>query len=551
MIQDFLKRMTLREKVGQVFLLAFSGTRFSEAQQLLEQRAVGAAYLSNDNLPNVAEAARTTQTLRGFAASTRLGIPLLLGADQEGAWAVMVPESCPGPGNMALGAARDPALTHEMYKVIARELRAVGLNTLFAPCADCNSNPRNSIIGMRAFGERPELVSELVAAAVQGAQAGGVVATAKHFPGHGDTSLDSHRGLPSVTRNEQTLRALDLAPFASAVRAGVGMVMTAHILFSALDSEWPATLSKRILQQLLREELGFEGVILSDSMNMGGMKKHYAPATAAVQALNAGVDLIMLAEEHYDHDPANYLKSQLALLDAVESAVNNGVLSEARLDDAVERVLTLKARFGLFDAEPTAESVAVVGSSAHRDVELAAAKGAIAILRDEHRLIPVASDRELVLVNTTLRKSYEILASTRGIGPNQTVPAFDYFAAAMRDKRVNVRVIAAEDVFCETAGALADVSSSALIIAVTENYPLPGIDFEQQSQAPVVRKLLGRFAERLIVVALRDPYELLQFPEIPTYVCAFSFRPCAAQAAAAALCGEFVLAAVSPVSLPQ
>src|SRR6185369_7850280 len=179
-VDQLIPTMTLEEKIGQLFLLAFSGDRLEEARHLMEDRFVGASYISNDNVPNATAAVKLTQTLQGYAAKTRLKIPLLLGVDQEGAWAVMVPDSSPGPGNMALGAARDPALTRAMYGVIATELMAVGLNTLFAPCGDCNSNPDNSIIGMRSFGEKAGLVGTLAAAAVRGAQEKGIVATVKH-----------------------------------------------------------------------------------------------------------------------------------------------------------------------------------------------------------------------------------------------------------------------------------------------------------------------------------------------------------------------------------
>jgi beta-N-acetylhexosaminidase len=370
-IERRLRSMTLEEKIGQLFLLAFSGHHLDEARVLMEERAVGAAYISNDNMPSAGAAVDLTRTLQGYAARTRLKIPLLLGADQEGAWSVMADDSSPGPGNMALGAARDPACTYEMYRVISRELAAVGLNALFAPCADCNSNPLNSAIGMRSFGQDPHLVGILTSEAVRATQDNGVIATAKHFPGHGDTTVDSHRGLPAVARNVHELRAIDLAPFARAVKSGVSMVMTAHIVFTALDPERPATLSPVILRGLLRDELGFQGVIVSDSMNMGAMRSNYVPEQAVVQALQAGVDLIMLAEEHYAHDAEHYLEQQCALLDGVARVVHSGGLSEERIDDAVRRILMLKERFGLFDA-PLADhsqAQAIVGCAEHREVE--------------------------------------------------------------------------------------------------------------------------------------------------------------------------------------
>lgn len=538
--------MTLDEKIGQLFLLAFSKNRLDEARVLFEDHFVGAAYISNDNVPDPQSAVTLTTQLQQYAGNTRLGLPLLVGADQEGAWGVMVPASCTGPGNMALGATANPRRVAQMYQVIGEELASVGINTLFAPCADCNSNPHNSIIGMRAFGEKPALVGALTAAAVQGAQAGGVVVAIKHFPGHGDTTLDSHRGLPTVSRTRAELFKTDLFPFQEGIRAGADMVMTAHIVFTALDPDNPATLSKTVLQDVLRGDFDFKGVVLSDSMNMGAMKRNYRPEVAVVQALLAGVDVIMLAEEHYDHNAMTYVKQQIALLDCVKHAVEDGTLPISRIDQAVERVLTLRAKHGLltkFDSGQTA--VNIVGSAGHRAIELQVSRDAVGILRDVHHLLPISDAVPLVLINTSQRISYAAFNSTRGIGPNQTTPAFDYFVAVMQQKASHIRVISAE--MFNTSDLSFD--DDALLIAVTENYPLPGMDFDQTSQPAMLHALAEQYTKRLIVVALRDPYELSDLPDIEAYLCAFSFRPSAAQAAVNVLFGEYAALGKSPVTV--
>lgn len=550
-INKLLQEMTLEEKVGQLFLLAFSKDRLDEARVLMRDRMVGAAYISNDNIPSSHAAVELTRSLQGYARETRLKIPLLLGVDQEGAWCVMSDDSVPGPGNMALGATDSSKAAEAMYSVIAKELSAVGLNALFAPCADCNTNPHNSIIGMRSFGQKPELVGKMVAAAVKSTQSQGVIATVKHFPGHGDTTLDTHRGLPTVTRDGEELRRIDLSPFASGIKAGVDVVMTAHILFPALDSENPATLSSNILIDLLRGEMGFDGVILSDSMNMGAMKKTYAPNDSAVRALQAGVDLIMLAEEHYDHDAQNYLKKQCALLDAICDAVKAGRLSQQRVDDAALRVLRLKEKYGLFDA-PLAEhdkAKSVIACEEHQRVEADVSRQAVSVMVNRKGLIPLSgNERSVILVNTTERGSYEILWKTRGIGPNPNIAAFDKFAEVFCAKRPDAVVIPAEKILSE---GLPSFDAQSVIVAVTENYPLPGLDFEQASQAKIVKMLAEKFSDRLIVVGLRDPYELMRFPEVPAYLCAFSFRPHSVVAAAEALFGEFAPQGKTPVKIPK
>ncbi len=541
-IQSTIASMTVEEKVEQLFMLAFASDQLDEARILMGEHLVGGAYISDENVPTAAAALRLCNTLQSFARSTRLGIPLLLGADQEGTWSVMTAESAMGPGNMALGATGDPESAYRMYGTIARELLAVGLNVVLGPAADCNSNPHNSIIGMRSFGEQPALVAEMTAAAVRGTQDNGVVATLKHFPGHGDTRLDSHRGLPTVHRTRDELLQIDLAPFAAGIAAGAKIVMTSHIIFSALDPVRPATLSPIILGDLLRGELGFAGLVVSDSMNMHAMKRNYEPADAVIQGFNAGVDLMMLAEEHYDHDSSQYLKNQRALIRAVIAAVRAGRIAMSRVDEAVGRILRLKTEAG-FTTQALPETD-LVGCQAHRATERELAGRAISIIRDRHGLLPLDPSAPLTLVNTTLRSAYAVLTKTRGIGPNQATPAFDVFAAAISESCENLALINAEDY------SSADQPAEGVIIAVTENYTLPGMDFDRSRQAQIVRALHDIAGERLLVLALCEPYELANFPDIGGYVCAFSFRPCAALAAADVLLRRAEATGRTPVSVP-
>ncbi len=542
-IQSILQSMTVEEKVGQMFMLAFAGDQLDEARILMRDHLVGGAYISDENVPTAAAALKLCNTLQSFARETRLSLPLLLGADQEGTWSVMTAESAMGPGNMALGATADPQQACEMYGVIARETSAVGLNVVLGPAADCNSNPHNSIIGMRSFGEKPALVAAMTAAAIRGLQENGSIGALKHFPGHGDTRLDSHRGLPTVARSRADLLRIDLHPFVAGIEAGAKIVMTSHIIFSALDPARPATLSPIILGDLLRGELGFDGLIVSDSMNMHSMKRNYDPADAVIQGFNAGVDLMMLAEEHYDHDAGQYLMNQRALIRAVIAAVEDGRISHERVDDAVTRILRLKTEAG-WTTDPLPENLDHIGGPAHRAIELDVARSAVSILRDKNALLPIDPAAPLTIVNTAERRAYDVLTKTRGIGPNQATPAFDVFAEAMRAHCERLTLIAAED-FADD-----QLPAAGPIIAVTENYTLPGMDFDGARQVSIIRALHEAAGDRLIVLALREPYQLADYTEIGAFVCAFSFRPCAAQAAADALLGQAPAPGQTPVSVP-
>ena len=328
---------------GELFLLAFSGQDPTPAIEMIKEYGLSGLYLSNDNIPNIYSALNLSKIIQKIAKNSGEKLPLLLGVDQEGTWSVMAEDSHPGPGNLALGSANDNNLTRQRYEDIAFELYQSGMNLVFSPCADVNTNPSNAIIGMRSFGTEPKNVGNHVASAVRGAKSGGVLTTLKHFPGHGDTYIDSHRDLPVVKRSKADVWEIDLTPFREGIKAGVDVVMTSHIIYKSLDPDNPATFSKIILQQILREELGFKGVIISDSMNMHALQKHYNPVDAAIEAISAGVDLIMLAEEHYDHD-GDYQKRQRFLIEGVIQAIKNGKIPEERLISALKRIRNLRKK---------------------------------------------------------------------------------------------------------------------------------------------------------------------------------------------------------------
>ena len=216
---------------GELFLLAFAGEDSKPAVEMIQEFGLSGLYLSNDNIPNLNSAKKLSQVVQAAAINRGDFLPLLLGVDQEGTWSVMAEDSHPGPGNLALGSAGDLALTQQRYQDIALELHQSGLNLVFSPCADVNTNPYNAIIGMRSFGTNPKNVGVHVAAAVKGAKSGGVLTTLKHFPGHGDTNIDSHRDLPIVRRSKDDVWEIELAPFRAGINAGVDIVMTSHILY--------------------------------------------------------------------------------------------------------------------------------------------------------------------------------------------------------------------------------------------------------------------------------------------------------------------------------
>jgi beta-N-acetylhexosaminidase len=347
-----------------------------------------------DGLGGVALFARNVESPAQVAALTaqlRAERPDVIVAIDEEAGDVTRLESRQGssrPGNLALGAIDDPRLTEAVARDLGRDLANVGITLDYAPDTDVNSNPDNPIIGVRAFGAEPELVARHSAAFVRGLQDGGVAACAKHFPGHGDTAVDSHHAVPLIDRDRAQLEAVELVPFRAAIAAGVRAVMTGHLLVPAFDPDVPATLSRRILTGLLREELAYDGLIVTDAIEMQGVRQTYGFAGATVRALAAGVDAICVGGEHADEQTA------IVLRDAIIQAVRDGALSEDRLREAAARVRSLAGWTTRMQAGARA---AAQGSMAPSRVGFEAARRAVRTTKGEGSVeLPVSAPPHVV-----------------------------------------------------------------------------------------------------------------------------------------------------------
>ena len=516
----------VRAKVGQLFMLAFSGQDKERVLPLIRDRGIGALYLSNDNLNDPKASAELLNALQDAAVHGIAHQPLLTAADQEGAWAIMVPTSASGPGNMALGGA-DPKHTKAMYAVFARELSSIGVFCDLAPDADVNSNPRNPIIGTRSFGEDATRVAAHVTAAIAGLHSGGVAATSKHFPGHGNTSSDSHAGLPHVDRSRTEIEGVDLKPFRAAVNAGVDVVMTAHIIYSALDPDHPATLSSKILKDYLRKELGFRGLVITDSFNMDAIRKNYSPPDAAVAALNAGADMIMLAEERYGDDVGDYVRSQTAMLDRVEQAVLKGEISMDRLNEAYGRVVALKAKYRIAQRVPVdpERAARTVGDARDRAVERSAARASANLVYDPRHLLPLKRGTSLYVTRLTTLDVDAMIRGMRGIGPNYSRGYLD-FVEALRSYGFAPHEFQPGE----------PVPGDAVVVTVSENYPLPGKAMDIEQQHGRLAEIRRTHAGPLVNVGLSAPYDALQVKP-DAYVSAVGSNRSNAQAAAALLAG--------------
>lgn len=395
--------MTAKELAGQMVAAGFSGTEPSPGiLELIVRRGLGGVIYFSRNIAGAAQLRGLSARLQEAAThGSPSGLPLLISIDQEGGTVARLTEAEGGtvfPGNMLLGATGSADLAYAAARATATELRAVGVNWNFAPVVDVLNNPANPVISVRSYGEDPALVARLGAAAARGYQDGGVLATAKHFPGHGDTDKDSHLLLPTIPHPRERLDQVELVPFRAVIAAGVGAIMTAHITFPAIEDRpgRPATLSRAVLTGLLRKELAFQGLIVTDCMEMQAITKHFGAAAAAVEAVKAGADMVLVSHT---------FERQVASLDAIAAAITNGEIPRWRAEEAVDHILSAKARFasgtegrgGAAGGPGSAGGAGVdplvtVGSPEHRRLAAEIAAQGVTLLANDGSLIP-AGDR--------------------------------------------------------------------------------------------------------------------------------------------------------------
>lgn len=523
-VQQLISSMTIAEKVGQLFILAFAGPDKEYALSLVKDKHIGGFYITDDNAGDLQQAKWLAQSLQAQAALRVCNAPLILAVDQEGAWGILPTQTDLGPGNLALGKVDDLSLTANIYQVFAQQMQTLGYNTLLSPCADINANPKNPIIGQRAFGEQTVRVVSHVSAAIEGIKRTQNLACAKHFPGHGDTHTDSHRDLPIVDKDLLALQAQDLAPFQAAIDAGVDLIMTSHIRYPQLDSDSPATLSRTILTDLLINEMKFDGLIITDSMNMWAMRKYYQPEQAAIKALKAGAHLIMLSEEHYENENTDYKAIQRQTIDGVIQAVESSQLDEAIIDKALNKVLRHRYQ-KLADSDFKATSA--ISDKQAREYCLQACLRSVTTLRDNNGLLPL-TDKPFYISFMANPKGYDSLVNSRGIGPNDARSAKNGILKQLRSLNKNFHHIE----YHEFDTWLEQVPTTTLpLVLVTEDYPLAGESFDTPQQVRRVLKAVAQFPENTLVLAMRSDYELEHYPHLSTYICAYSSRYLSAQQA--------------------
>jgi beta-N-acetylhexosaminidase len=508
---EVLDRLSLRDRIGQMVMAVSvaNNPEISDVRRLIAEGRVGSLIATGHRHLDAVSIAQRNNELQRLAVEAGAGVPLLIGGDFEQGLASIMPRvSTAFPQQMGIGAAGDVEAAEDAAFAIGTEARALGFHWTFAPTADVQVNPANPVIGVRAFGDTTESVAELVAAQIRGYGRARVLATPKHFPGHGAADVDSHRGLPVISESLEQVASVHLPPFESAFAAGAGAVMTAHIVFPDLDPRCPATLSPAILTGLLRDRLRFGGIVITDMMDMKAIAANWSVEEAAVLAVEAGADIVM---------PGQTTEEQVRTVEGLTQAAQSGRITAHQIERSVRRVLAAKVALGMMD-NPFVDEAAAAGARIPEHVELAGRlfQRSIVLVQNDGTLPFSAAANETTLV-----------AGVSNINPfgGPTVSHVGTAADAARHASAGpVLAWTAEgedptDAEIAEASALARTADRAIVLTYSRG-TLPA------GQATLVRSLLAT-GRPVAAVSTSTPYDIGSYPEVGAYVAcfAYSFAP--------------------------
>ncbi|MFU1794684.1 beta-N-acetylhexosaminidase [Paenibacillus azoreducens] len=530
-----ISKLSLEQKIGQMFICGFHTlVPDDQIRKLIEDYHLGGVIYFRRNIDKPQQVASLSASLQKLAADHG-NLPLWIAIDQEGGMVARIDHKQISriPGNMALGATDHPDYSYEVSKISAEELLQLGINMNFAPCLDVNNNPHNPVIGVRSFGENPDKVSEHGAAVIKAFQEKGLSAAAKHFPGHGDTNVDSHMGLATVEHDVERLQQVELKPFIKAIQQGVDVIMTAHVIFPAIEPEpIPATLSRSVLTGLLREDLAYDGIIVTDCLEMHAIAKFFGVGEGAVKAVEAGADVVLVSHT---------LSDQIEAIEAVKNAVRSGRISEKTIDAAVERILKLKQKrlTGL-----QASEVSQVFLERHEKPEVdrllkEISRKSITLVKDQGQL-PLNTAEPVLVIWPEVRSETQVDEPwTEVVTLGE---ALSKYAANVKEIRISAEP--GQEEIEETLNTAASFSQ-VVLATYTAGSTLP------EGQMSLAEKLLRQNHGKLVVASTRNPYDLNDIPEIPAYLCCYENTPYFMEALASILAGQSEAEGKLPVSLDE
>lgn len=557
-IDDTFKKMTLDDKVGQVVMsgidsmyLATDTEQFDQLIEKIKTLKLGGfvVFGGSERAPSVLlNNTYGTVTLgQPLAAASTLNrlqtastIPLLAAADFETGVGFRIAGATTFPRAMAFGAARDEELARSAARITAQEGRAIGIHMNFGPVADVNNNARNPVINTRAFGEVPADVGRIDAAYVQGLQSGGMLATLKHFPGHGDTDVDSHIGLPIITHPRDRLDAVELPSFRAGIAAGADAVMTAHIQLPALDSTEfsPATLSRPIVTGLLRGDLKFDGLVVTDSMGMDAVSRRLSPGDAAARAFQAGNDIVL-------HSP-----DDAAAVAGIKAAVESGAITMVQLDASVRRILRAKARVGLHKKKTVSldDLPYLVGGRQRSIVARDASQRSITLLKDDRNQVPLRVPRESAVLYLSV---LDYPSGWRIAAPSRTV------IPELRRRWPSTTAIELSDRSTQSEIDLVRASALRYDAIVVSVFVRASSGSGRMDLSPALTKLLGDLGrltagtpKPFVTMFFGNPYVPMFLPDLPAVLLTYDFYDLAEMSAVSALTGDIAISGRLPISLP-
>lgn len=515
-----VKKLPLDIKIGQMIMAGFPSKYYDgNIEELIEAEKIGNFILFADNMGNKNEVMELTRSIQKKLEEC-IGISGIISTDQEGGMVTRVREGVTVfSSNMAFAAANEYKSTFKEGKIVGEELRSLGINMNIAPVMDVNCNPKNPVIGCRSYGDDPESVSKLGIELIKGLKEKGVIAVAKHFPGHGDTSMDSHLSLPVVNHDIKRLQEVELLPFKNAIAEGVDAIMSAHVLFPKVEPDKvPATLSNKVLTGLLKNKMGFKGLIVTDCMEMKAIADFYGSDKAAVKAIIAGADLICISHSK---------EVQKKCVKAIKAAVLNGQISEERIDQSVKKILQIKGKYNI--------DCNLERNSSSKDNKAFAEKissKSITILKDNRNLIPIKG--KVVSIST------RAVALTGAEDKIKTENSFCHrLNSVCKGHEFEIPMNPGDDLI---KGILEKCSEADRIVIGIYNASV------NKNQIKLVEEI-SKVNPNIILVSLRNPYDILSFKEISTYVNAYEYTELSIKSTIKVLKGEIKAEGISPVKI--
>ncbi|MBU8685722.1 glycoside hydrolase family 3 protein [Bacillus haynesii] len=545
-IKQMVSGMSLEEKIGQMLMPDFRNWKKKgessakgltemndEVAGIIQKYRLGGVILFAENVTGTEQTVRLTDGLQKASPD----IPLFITIDQEGGIVTRLESGTNLPGNMAVGASSSSKNAFRSGKIIGKELVSLGINVNFSPVLDVNNNPDNPVIGVRSFSSKPELTSKLGIQMMKGLQDEQMIATAKHFPGHGDTAVDSHYGLPLVPHNEKRLRSVELAPFQKAIDAGIDMIMTAHVQFPAFDDTTykskkdgedimvPATLSKKVMTDLLRKDLGFKGVVVTDALNMKAVSDNFGQEEAVVMAVKAGVDIALMPAQVTSLETE---KNLARVFEALLTAVKKGEIPIEQIDQSVERILRLKINRGIIDhtgSEPLQKKIKyalkTVGSNKHVKSERKMARESVTILKNDKSTLPFKPKKgDTVLILAPYEEQTAAIAKTISKIKKNIKVVESRFAEKSFDEEIQKKIDEADYVITGSYVVKNDpvVNDGVIDDSIQDSskwataFPRAAMKYAQAN------------GKKFVLMSLRNPYDTANFEEAKAVIAVYGFK---------------------------